>query len=300
MTVAAVIVTYNRKELLLENLEMLFKQTYFINKIIIIDNHSSDGTREAVYSKYADKMERIQYEFLKENIGGAGGFEFGCKYSYNHGYDFVWLMDDDGKPKDKNTLSELIKIANSRENKFLIINSLVTEDSINLSFGLRTRKDSIKSIRENSVNGIYENAINPFNGTLVSKDVFEKIGFPNGQFFIKGDENDFTNRARTAGVYIATIVNSIYLHPAEQLTQRKILGKKIVANIEAPWKEYYKMRNYTYMKNRDYGFLKGFMDFLKAIVKVMVSDGKKLEVIWMILRGFRDGCKGNLGPTVKP
>lgn len=54
------------------------------------------------------------------------------------------------------------------------------------------------------------------------------------------------------------------------------------------------------MKNRDYGFLKGFMDFLKAIVKVMVSDGKKLEVIWMILRGFRDGCKGNLGPTVKP
>ena len=300
MSVAAVVVTFNRKELLFENLEMLFKQNYWVDKIIIVDNHSTDGTKEAVFNKYADKMERIQYEYLEENIGGAGGFEYGCRYSYNHGYDFAWLMDDDGKPKDKNTLSELMKIANNQKDKFLIINSLVTEDFVNLSFGLRTPKESIESVRAHSVNGVYENAINPFNGTLISKEVFGKIGFPNGQFFIKGDEKDFTDRARAAGVYIATIVSSIYIHPAEHLVQREFLGKKIVVNIEAPWKEYYKMRNYTYMKNRDYGVGRGLIDLLKAIVRVMVSDGEKIGVIWMMLKGFRDGCKGNLGPTVRP
>ena len=42
--VNAVVVTYNRLELLKLCIEKLLKQTYKLNKIIIVDNHSDDGT----------------------------------------------------------------------------------------------------------------------------------------------------------------------------------------------------------------------------------------------------------------
>ena len=53
--VSAVIVTYNRKKLLYENIKMLLCQTYKIDKIYVVDNCSTDGT----------------YEFLREQ-GPAG------------------------------------------------------------------------------------------------------------------------------------------------------------------------------------------------------------------------------------
>ncbi len=47
--VAAVVVTYNRKQLLKENISCLMSQTLREKMdIVIIDNHSSDGTKEVL------------------------------------------------------------------------------------------------------------------------------------------------------------------------------------------------------------------------------------------------------------
>ena len=43
---AAVIVTFNRKNLLGENIRMLLKQTRPFDKIFVVDNCSTDGTPE--------------------------------------------------------------------------------------------------------------------------------------------------------------------------------------------------------------------------------------------------------------
>ena len=53
-TVVAIVVTYNRKTLLPECLEGLLNQTAEIEKIIIIDNASTDGTREAIQALIPD------------------------------------------------------------------------------------------------------------------------------------------------------------------------------------------------------------------------------------------------------
>ncbi len=50
-TIAAVVVTYNRKELLIECLDALMNQTYPLDGIYIIDNASSDGTPELLLEK---------------------------------------------------------------------------------------------------------------------------------------------------------------------------------------------------------------------------------------------------------
>ena len=46
--IVAVVVTYNRKKLLKENLNALLNQSYKDFDILLIDNASTDGTKEYV------------------------------------------------------------------------------------------------------------------------------------------------------------------------------------------------------------------------------------------------------------
>ena len=71
MKINCVVVTYNRLSLLKECLSALENQTYPIQRIVIVDNCSTDGT-----SEFLDSLTDTRYLIIhsKENIGGAGGF----------------------------------------------------------------------------------------------------------------------------------------------------------------------------------------------------------------------------------
>ena len=78
--VVAIIVTYNRKELLRECIEALLNQDYKHCDILIIDNASTDGTREYINSVVDNK--KVIYINTGSNLGGAGGFNYGIKEAY--------------------------------------------------------------------------------------------------------------------------------------------------------------------------------------------------------------------------
>lgn len=94
-TVAAVIVTFNRLEKLPRTLESVLAQDYPCAAIVVVNNASTDGTRE-----YLDSIDdpRIVIRHLQENRGGAGGFEYGMALGHELGADYVWVMDDDCYP----------------------------------------------------------------------------------------------------------------------------------------------------------------------------------------------------------
>ena len=66
----AIIVTFNRKELLLENLKMIFSQRITPEHIYIIDNHGSDNTLDYLINSNID-MNKIKYSYLENNIEQA-------------------------------------------------------------------------------------------------------------------------------------------------------------------------------------------------------------------------------------
>lgn len=80
MKIAAVVVTFNRKEYLVKNIEALLAQVNAPMDILIIDNASTDGTEETI-RHYMDAGQ-ILYENTGENLGGAGGFNFGIRRAY--------------------------------------------------------------------------------------------------------------------------------------------------------------------------------------------------------------------------
>lgn len=301
---AAVIVTFNRKEVLSQNIEMLLRQTKHIDRIFIVDNCSTDGTYEYLQQKNWADNEQFIYIRTERNIGGAGGFYTGTKAAFEAGADWIILMDDDGKAANENTFEILCNAADkfyveNKGNKKLFVNTLVQNGEW-LSFKIGNIYKVEDALR-NSVEGLLEGEANPFNGTLVSRELVETIGYPNKEFFIKGDEVDYKQRAMDAGAYVVTVVDSRYIHPRPETYEKVVLGIKVPFFVEAPWKEYYAARNFTYMYKKK-GWNKGII-FELIFVKVLAIFSmkcKKVETIKMLVKGVYDGWNENLGDTVTP
>ena len=300
LRIAAVIVTYNRKNLLVKNLNMLLKQSKKLDMIIIIDNNSTDGTGELLKDDYLS-LSTVHYLRLPENIGGAGGFSKGIEIAHSMGFDYIWLMDDDGRPYDDDTFMNIITKAFEirKVNNLIFLNSLVLNDQRELTFELPKIK-SITEIKQYTVNGLFTYGANPFNGTLISKELVDKIGYPNKDFFIKGDENDYQDRAIRNGAFLATVVESIYYHPSISKAKYKFMGKNKETDAEAPWKEYYKTRNYTYMYKKNKQPKRIFQLIIARIHAIVFVKGKRFKRFYFVSKGLFDGLFGRLGKRVNP
>lgn len=298
---AAVIVTFNRKELLSENIRMLLKQTRPFDKIFIVDNCSTDGTPE--YLQEQGWMDDPQFVYVKThaNIGGAGGFYTGTKAAYEAGADYIVLMDDDGRAADEHTFENLLREAERlhAENPKLFVNSLVRQGEL-LSFKMGSKYTVAEALAA-AKDGILDGEANPFNGTLVSRELVAEIGYPNPDFFIKGDEVNYKQRSFDAGAKVVTVVDSDYIHPRPETNERTVLGRKVPFFVEAPWKEYYAARNFTWMYKQN-GWYKAIafeLIFVKLLA-ILTMKCKKAATAKMLAKGVKDGWQGKLGATVKP
>ncbi len=103
--VAAVVVTFNRLEKLKTVLSRLRAQTTPPEWIVVVDNASTDGTKEFLAAEVDPTLDVTR---LEENTGGAGGFATGMKRAYDLGADLFWLMDDDCYPEPA-ALDELVR-----------------------------------------------------------------------------------------------------------------------------------------------------------------------------------------------
>lgn len=88
--VSIIIPTFNRAYLLARAIESVLAQTYKDFEIVVIDDASTDNTKEVVKS-FDDK--NIQYIYHKKNMGGAAARNTGIKIA--RGYYIAFLDDDD-------------------------------------------------------------------------------------------------------------------------------------------------------------------------------------------------------------
>ena len=93
--VTAVVVTYNRRDLLLESLAAVHGQGRAPDAVIVVDNASEDGTAAAV----RDAFPAVRLAEFRRNSGGAGGFAGGIALALAQDADVIWLMDDDTVPE---------------------------------------------------------------------------------------------------------------------------------------------------------------------------------------------------------
>ena len=244
--VAAIIVTYNREQLLVRCMNAVIGQLYKPAVVYIIDNASTDGTdiwiRENGYDGVKDGIE-FRYIRLDENIGGAGGFHMGLKTAYeaSDNFDAFWVMDDDGEPESKQ-LQKLQVHLNERD--YLSPLVIAKEDMSKLSF------DGGKSVAEYAgradAKGLIDGVAFPFNGILYSRRLVEKVGLPIKEMFIWGDEMNYHQRCINSGFHPTIVVNAIHVHPADRQPQKNVYGSLRIIVPTEDWKLYCYVRNRTF------------------------------------------------------
>lgn len=185
-SIAAVVVTYNRKELLKKCITHLQNQTQKLD-ILVIDNASTDGTQNL----FVNDMDNVKYFNTGKNLGGAGGFSYGIKKAVEMGYDYLWILDDDTLPTPK-ALEQFLVKAKELNNNFGFLSSKVLwkDDSIcNMNIQKIT-----KWKRMNDFDSEQSIEYASFVSLFLKSDVVSKVGLPYKEFFIWADDWEYTRR----------------------------------------------------------------------------------------------------------
>ena len=269
LSVAVVLVTFNRADMLRANLKSLSKQgalTYFI-----IDNNSSDYTSEVVSNFAGSTTDTVFYFNTQANLGGAGGFAFGCEKVLEHSQSFshIWFTDDDvvfsddcltqlSRYVDHETILQPMRFAPDGSNAEA---SAITID-LESVFILNHKRDSVMSSPYVDWQEPFDIQNIPFEGPLIPISIFNKIGIPDRRFFIFSDDLDFSLRALNAGFNIKCI-------PSAQMT--RLRPDKISYNPK-DWRSYFVYRNFFRIQ-KTYGanFFVRYRPYLLALLVVSYS-----------------------------
>ena len=277
MKIAAVIATYNRKELLKKCLEALLNQTRPLNEIIVVDGNSSDGTDLMMKNEFP----QVTYVRLRENEGASGHFHEGMKLAYIKGHDWIWVMDDDAVPS-KDALELLLREVTTKGGDVIVPR---------MANDLERPCDSKLGLL--------------FVGGLFSRDTIKAVGLPLKEFFIYYDDIEYEWRLRKAGMVILQSERALVKH-ADWANQPKRVRKFLWINIQRPiypdWKAYYLIRNgillhILYKKILSALFIATFGTVREMLAYTLTGQRGKIPYI---LKGAFDGLLQRKGKRVIP
>ena len=191
--VIAVVVTYNRRPLLLEALAAVHGQSRAADAVIVVDNASTDDTAVAVRRHYPS----VQLTELAHNTGGAGGFACGLALALDSAADLVWLMDDDTVPEPDALRAMLDARARHPGRPPALIASRVvwTDGRAHPMNTPRTKPFATKAeLRSADEAGCLPIRSASFVSVLVDASVCRQRGLPQADYFLWNDDFEFTTR----------------------------------------------------------------------------------------------------------
>jgi len=289
--IAAIVVTYNRKPLLLECIEALSQHGEEID-IFIIDNASTDGTLFEL--RFLIESKKIKYFNTKENLGGAGGFNYGVKQVMQEGgYKYLWLMDDD-TIITSNTLPELLNAAEILQDNFGFLCSYVEWiDKAPCKMNIPdVNKEWILELCQVQ-KGLLCVERATFVSFFVRRQVVEEIGLPIKEFFIWGDDTNYS--FRIIQKYPSFFVSkSVVIHKMNSNTSANIIHD----NGDRLERYVYAYRNRFYNARIQHTLLKYFYRFAKVFVWVgLKSKNHRLKRWFYMCKGFMQGI--NFNPEIE-
>lgn len=291
LDICAVIVTYNRLDKLKKALAAYDKLTRQPSSILLVDNGSTDGTKEylrdwqqkkCLYEKHVISLDR--------NTGGSGGFYEGIRQGCETGCRWIWVADDDAYPYP-DSFEQLEKYLTA--DYAAICAGIHSPDGIDTWHRRRIRSGLLfikeERIGEAEYKDVFELDLFSYVGTLLSVEAVKKAGLPEKDFFINYDDTEHSIRMAKEGKIIC-VPSAVVYHDSPGVTSDTL-----------NWKKYYAVRNklYSYKKHfrRRYGFLLQCYYFTKAIVMMMKRHN--VQEFRIVRKAIKDGNKGILGVDKK-
>ncbi len=283
--VCAVVVTHNRKHMLERCLAALREQSRPVDGVIVVDNASTDGTSALVRERFPE----VRLLPLRENLGGAGGFNRGMAWAHALGFDWQWLMDDDtfARPKALEALLAGADRAPGSVPPLLLASKVLWRDGSlhpmnlpvprwrwpgELALGVDRRLLLVRYVT--------------FVSVAIRREAIDRFGLPLAEYFIWTDDVEYTSRVlrRERG----------YLVPESQVDHWTETAHS--AGSDASGRFYFHVRNSLLLLRGSslepaerYHYLRFWLTTLRQYLQRNRCSGRALLVVG---RGIRDGLRG--------
>ena len=250
--VSVIIVTWNRKDDMVETLESLQKQTYQNLEVVIVDNGSTDDTVQFIKSKYPD----YKLICLSSNVGCEEGFNVGI---VNATGSILIFLDSDAFFEDEG------------------IHKIVNKFNENQSLGIidpRIYNYFSNSIQNEPNNWPKDHTM--FTGCAAGfkKEVFDSIGLRPSNYFIYASEPDICIRALDYGYKIEHCSDIVAYHKE---SPKKRLSPKFY---------YYNTRNVIWLIVKFYPFLPLIREMIYHLIINFILSLRTLSLHYYFLGMF--------------
>ncbi|HUK99256.1 MAG TPA: glycosyltransferase family 2 protein [Nitrospirota bacterium] len=203
--IAVLLTCHNRRVITLECLESLHRQKFTYNisiEVFLVDDKSTDGTREAVKQKfpYVNVIEG------NGNLYWCGGMRLAWNVAMKQDFDFyLWLNDD--TILSANALVTLWDSVNFVEKNTGKCNGIIVGSTFNAETGTRTYGGCIQAKKKSLdfMPVVPSGSLEPcdtFNGNcvLVSREAFRELGNMSPEFTHAMGDTDYGLRAKEKNI----------------------------------------------------------------------------------------------------
>lgn len=294
--VSIIVLNYNGCEDTLACLRSLEHLTYPNFTVIVVDNHSSDGSVEAVRAAHPN----VKLIETGANLGFTGGNNVGIRYALQHGADYVMLLNNDtvSAPDMLDVMIEVMEAAPDIGVTGPMIYYYSAPDIIWSAGGAidwaRGTTDMIGLNEEDKAQfGLSPRPVDFVTGCclLARRETWERAGLLDEKFFMYYEETEWCVRAGRAGFRIVHVPMAMLWHKIS-----------IESRASSPRAHYYMTRNRLLFLRRTRAGLRPLMFTLIEYTRMIVSWSvyarwrEKRPLRHIMLRAIKDFSLGRFGP----
>ena len=242
--VVAVVVTWNRRDLLAESLRAIAAQSTRPGRTVVVDNASDDGTAEMLVSEFPD----VDVVTARTNTGGAGGFAVGLDHALADPelVDLLWLMDDDTVP-ERTALAELVSAWQRYGDPVpaVVASRVLWTDGRDHPMNTPRPKPGMRSDERRAAAAVGCVPIRSasFVSILVDADGVRERGLPVADYFLWNDDFEFTTRL-IRGRRALFCAASVVMHKTKTFAGTEL---------DPGDRFYYEVRNKVWLFSRSHG-----------------------------------------------
>lgn len=210
--VGVVILNFKVKDFTQKCIKSVKNSLYKEIIIIVVDNNSNDGLEQAIGRQDAIFIQS------GDNLGYSGGNNLGIKKALDENCDFVLILNPDTEVK-KDTIEILVKKVKEYDAGIVTPKIYFGKSKVIWYAGKKLDTDNVlgEHIGVNEEDqGQYDQDRETDDVTgaamMVKREVFEKVGFLDEDYFLYYEESDFAFRAKQKGYKLMYIADAAIYH----------------------------------------------------------------------------------------
>lgn len=292
--ISIIILNWNGYDDTVECLNSLSELSEYNVHTIVVDNGSS-GDSYLLLNKNFPNIKIFRSEI---NLGFSGGNNLGIQQALNNEADYILLLNND-TVVDKDFISPLLDIFERDKNAGIVspkINYYSKPDLVWSAGGkiskIRGSGFAVGNIKSNTISQTIKE-VSFVSGCcmLIKKEVFDKVGLLDDDFFLYLEDTDFCIRVEEAGYKIYVANNSVIYHKVSRSTIK----------LEKPLSLYYTTRNRLFLVKK---YFRQYLPitfvyiivtmFIKSLYWIIIGKRKNVKAVVYAIIDFLKGQKGKV------